>query len=477
MRGMGGKTGRAVGCLMAFTISTGALGATPADVGAQDADTLVLGLDQALEIARGSNPTYRQAVNSTGLNGAETRTTWLSQVLPQAQLNLFSTGFDGNISRIGTDDFGNPILRPEADWVYASTTRQALTLNWSIQGASLFQALDRQRLTNTQRELSEAGALTGVEIAVRRAFMDVLEQRDLLEAERETLEGRRTDQDVSNRLFRLAMRTRVDVLNAELAVEQQTLAVQQQSAAFQRAKLTLRTALGDEALPPLRLVDEVLPIFDPGSLDPEALVATAERVNPEMRSVSVAVDEAELGVSEANRSWWPTLTASAQLSRVARSNAATGESSGAALFDVSFDEDLDQNFYVGLSFPMFNNYFQNRQEQHRARIDRSNRREALRETQLRTEETVRSALLELENQHESLRLAERSAVIAREALRLAREEYRLGTRDFEDLRDAFDQEAQTRRQVIQARHAFVDALLSLEEAVGTAVRPAGAPGA
>ena len=40
---------------------------------------------------------------------------------------------------------------------------------------------------------------------------------------------------------------------------------------------------------------------------------------------------------------------------------------------------------------------------------------------------------------------------------------------FEDLRSAFDQEAGTRRQVISARHSFVDALLSLEEAVGTRI--------
>ncbi|HSG49630.1 MAG TPA: TolC family protein, partial [Longimicrobiales bacterium] len=73
----------------------------------------------------------------------------------------------------------------------------------------------------------------------------------------------------------------------------------------------------------------------------------------------------------------------------------------------------------------------------------------------------------------SLRLAERSAEIAQEALRLAREEYRIGTRTFEDLRQAIDSEADTRRQLIKGRYAFVDALLSLEEAVGTRVTPAG----
>lgn len=435
---------------------------------AQQADTLILTLDEALERARGSNPAYRRAVNSAALNGTEMRTTWFGQVLPQAELTLFQTQFTGNLTRRAFDNFGNPIERPETDWTYFSQTNQSLDLTWSIQGASIFNALDRQRLTNLDRDIAEVRALTDVQIAVRRAYMDVLERRDLLRAEEATLEGRRTDRDAAERLFGLAMKTRVDVLNAELAEEQQMLAVRQARSAHEQARLTLRTRLGDPDLPPLRLAETSLPVFDPVGLAADDLVRTALDVNPEVRQVDVAVRAADLGVAEAKRSWWPSLFMNFNVAR--RPQASQGD----ALFDVSFDETLDQRFGVGLSFPMFNDYFQNQQGIHRARVDLRNQQESRRETELRIEETVRSALLELENQYESLRLAERSAEIAGEALRLAREEYRLGSRTFEALRDAFDQEADTRRQVIQARHSFVDALLSLEEAVGTQVRPSGA---
>ncbi|HSG48566.1 MAG TPA: TolC family protein, partial [Longimicrobiales bacterium] len=128
---------------------------------------------------------------------------------------------------------------------------------------------------------------------------------------------------------------------------------------------------------------------------------------------------------------------------------------------------------VGLQFPMFANFFQNRQAQAEAAVEVRNREEQERETRMRVEETVRSALLELQSQWESLRLAERSGEIAQEALRLAQEEYRIGGRTFEDLRQSIDAEADTRRQVIQARHSFVDALLSLDEAVGARVTEAG----
>jgi outer membrane protein len=438
----------------------------PGAVAGQSADSVTLTLEGALDIALGSNPAYRRAVNSAGLNGTEMRTTWFDQVLPQAQLNLFSTQFTGNLTRNATDVFGNPVVREGSDWSYFSQTNQSLDLTWRIQGASVFNALDRQRLTNMDRDMAETRALKGMEVAVRRAFWDAGEQLELLRAEEGLVEARRTDQAVAERLFGLAMRSRVDVLNAELGVEQQALALRQQRAAFEKAVLALRSLLGDDELAPFRLEETVLPIFDPSRLDGEALVATAMDVNPELRQATVAVNAANLEAKEGKRAWWPTLLLNFNFARRVQTGA---EGGGGALFDVTSNIPLDQRFYVGLQVPMFNDFFRNQQVIHQTSVDLANRRESERETMLRVEERVRGALLELESQWESLRLTERSAEIAAEALRLAREEYRIGTRTFEDLRQTVDSEATTRRQVIQARYSFVDALLSLEESVGAAV--------
>ena len=441
-----------------------ALAAVPGYGSAQGSDTLTLSLDEALSRARGTNPAYRQAVNSAQLNGSETRAAVFGQVLPRVRMNLFATQFTGNLTRRAFDNFGNPIENPVSDWKYFSQTDQSLDLTWSIQGSSIFNAWDSQRLTNTGRDVAETRALTELDIAVRRAYWAAVEQRDLLRAEEELVEARRVDREVAERLFSLAMRTRVDVLNAELAIEQQALALRQQRAAFEKAGLTLRTRLGDEDLGPFRLGDEALPIFDPAVLHGEDLVSTAMSVNPELREAEVAVRGAGVQLRDSRRAWWPTLVLNFQLARRARTD------KGDALFDFSFNEDLDQQFYIGLQLPMFNNFFQNQQSIHQSSIELANRVEAERDARLRVQESVRSALLELENQFESQRLAERSAEIAQEALRLAREEYRIGTRTFEDLRAAFNAEADTRRQSIQARHAFMQALLSLEAAVGTEVR-------
>jgi outer membrane protein TolC len=444
--------------------------AWPAGAPAQEADTVTLTLESALEVALGTNPAYRQALNRAQLNGTEMRTTWFDQVLPRAQVNLFSTQFTGNLTRRAVDNFGNPSENPVTNWNYFSQTNQALDLTWSIQGSSIFNALDRQRLTNQDREAAEARALLGMEIAVRRAYWVALEQAELMRAEEELVGARRTDLDVAQRLFALAMRTRVDVLNAELGVEQQQRALRQQRAAYEKAKLALRTRLGDEKLPPFRLADTPLPIFDPSGIEVGPLVAQAMEVNPELRQARLAVRSAGVGLKDSRRAWWPTLLLNFNLTR--RAQTPRGE----ALFDFTWNEALDQRFYVGLQVPMFNNFFQNQEGIQQSSVELANRVEAERETRLRLEETVRGALLELGSQSETLRLAGRSGEIAREALRLAQEEYRIGTRTFEDLRQSIDAEAETRRQVIRARYSFVDALLSLEEAVGARVGPSAPAG-
>lgn len=441
---------------------------------AQTADTTTLTLDRALQIAGASNPTYRQAENSTDLNGVQMRAAWFDRILPQAQLTLFSTAFYGNNRSRTLDLYGNPISRDPV-WTYYSSTQQGLRLSWQIQGASLFNMRRSQLLMNEERDVAADAARLTMTVGVRRRYMDALEQRDLMRAEEALGEARQVDLDLAQRLFSLAMKTRVDVLNAELGIRQQELATQRQRAAYEKAKLALRTMLGDDALGALELAEEPLPIFDPSGLDADALVRTALDVNPELRRTEVGVRRADVGVARARSTWWPTLSLNLDVSRAAQSDP-RATSNTAALFDVSYDEPWDQQFSVVLSFPMFNNFFQNRADQVEAGIERDNQHEAERAERLEIEETVRGALLELTNQWESLDIAQRSADIAGEALRLAREEYRIGTRTFEDLRQAIDNEADTRRQVIEARYSFVDALLDLEEAVGTEVGPAAGAG-
>lgn len=431
---------------------------------AETADAMVLTLDQALDYAAGANPTLRQATNSATLNATESRSLWFNQLLPSANLTLFETGFTGNLRRRALDNFGNPIPNPSAEWNYFSQTSHRFGLNWTIQGPSLFQAHRTQSLTNQDRELAVRGALTDLQAEVQRLYMDALEQRELVLAEEALIEARQIDLDVAQRLFELALRTRVDVLSAELQLEQQRLTHQQQGAVYQRALLALRTAMGLSENRPLELSDEPLPLFDPSGLDADALIARATEVNPSLLRSDLAMRSNEVALARRGADWWPEINLGMSVFKVAY------EPYAEALFEPPGTSELESQFYVQLSFPILNGYFQQQVERDRAAVELRNSRELDRQTRLELEEAIRGALLDLENEWASLQLSERSLVIAEEALRLAREEYRLGTRTFSDLRDSFQQEADTRRAVITTRHRFVDALLTLEAAVGAPVR-------
>jgi outer membrane protein TolC len=263
----------------------------------------------------------------------------------------------------------------------------------------------------------------------------------------------------------------VDVLNAELGVQKQQAQVQQQRTSYEKALLSLRTLLGDDALGPVRLADAPMTPFDPSTLDADALVRQALDVNPTLRQAQVGVDQSKESMAEAGTLWWPTLSLGWNVGRTAQD-----PKGGGSLFDMTLNEPMDSRFYAQISFPMFNSFFQNRARQAQASIDFQNRREDERQARLNLEEKVRGALLELENQYQSLQTNERAAQIAQEALRLAREEYRLGTRTFTELRTAINDEADSRRQVIQARYLFMDQLFTLEESVGATINPPAAPG-
>jgi outer membrane protein TolC len=301
----------------------------------------------------------------------------------------------------------------------------------------------------------------GVNEDVRRQYFDVLRQFDLLEVEVASLEGLLRDQEATEQRFRYAQATRIDVLRAELAVEEQNRAIRQQRRALDQARLNLWTTLGDPDLQPFRVVTQTLPLFDPMGLDAERLVERAIDAHPDVRQAQVGLEEARLGVSEAKQSRWPRLNVSYRLGR----QTFTGDTG--ALFDVSHEAtDLYNNFSIGLSLPYFSNYFSNRQSEVQAEVAVRNQQETVRETRLQVEQQVRAQLIALRNQYETLAANRRTLEIAEEALRLAREQYRLGTVSFSELQDQVDAARDARRESITASYGFHDTLLDLEAAVG-----------
>ncbi|MEJ2538987.1 MAG: TolC family protein [Gemmatimonadota bacterium] len=438
-------------------------------VGTPDAEgdsAAVITLEDAVAIARSANPTFRQAVAALDLNAVERRATWATEVFPDVGVNLLQTGYGGNLTRRAFDNFGRPIEDPQAEWVYNSSTRQGVSLQWSIQGLSFVHAVRRQQRTNDDRILALRNQGWALEAEVRRRYFNALEQRELLEVESRIREAREVDLESARRLFEIAQRSRVDVLNAELQVAQQQQNIQAQQRTYEQAILSLRSYMGDPEIGPFELAAVEFTVFDPSGLDARELVELALEANPGLQEARASVTGAELGVSEARESWFPTLSVSFDYGRLAQTRRSD------AFLDFSPEpNDWQSSFSVFLGVPLFNDYYQDRARIAQAQVELDAQEENLREQRLEVDRQVRTELINLNNEYQSLQLARRSLEIAGEAVRLAREEYRLGTRTFEQLQESVNHQADAARQVIQARYGFVDAWLALEEGMGRRVPP------
>ena len=458
-----------VGVVLLAVGANGAAGQEPAAPDHRDPppDTIpTLTLEDAVAIARAANPDFRQAVAALDLNAVEHRATLATQVLPNLDITLLDTGYGGNLTRRAFDNFGRPIEDPQAEWFFNSNTSQGISLSWNVQGLSFLNALKRQDRTNNDRLLALASQGWALEAEVRRLYFDALEQRELLDVEEQIRAAREVDLESARRLFEIAQRSRVDVLNAELQVAQQDQNIQEQSRTYEQALLALRAYMGDGTMGPFEPAPVDFAVFDPSGISADTLVELALEANPSLREARARVSGAELGVSEANESWFPTLTVNYNYGRLAQTVRSD------AFFDLTPEpNDWQSAFQIRLGVPLLENFFQDRATLAQAQVELDAREEDLRKERLEIDRTVRTEWINLNNQYQSLQLARRSFEIAQEAVRLAREEYRLGTRTFEQVQESVDQGAEAARQVIQARYGFVDAYLALEAAMGRRLPP------
>ncbi len=456
--------GRGVLCA---TLAGFALAGLPKASSAQmQSDSVTVSLDDAIAMARRANPAFRRAENALDQNVAERRATLFNQILPRASVNLLNTSYRGNLSFNATDPFGDPIANPNAEWAYFSNTGQSLSLNWTIQGSSIFNVLRGQNLQEAGRSAALSSADRELTGGLQTQYFAALQELALLEVEESLAEGRGIDLVSANRRFELAQASQVDVLNAGVQVDQQSIAVTQARSRYEQALLTLRTTIGDPDAPPLRVALPELPVFDPSSIDADALISRALGANPRIAENAVQVDQAQLGLTRTGERWWPSINLNYILGRQSQAREV------AAFVDLTHERtDLSSNFQISVSLPFLNNYFQDDLNAAQARIQLANARESAKESELEIERSVRSGLIDLKNQYASLQLAQRSADVAGQASEMARQEYQIGTRTFEQLQQTLEQESDALRSVIQAQFGFVNALLTLESAVGAPIGP------
>jgi outer membrane protein len=425
-----------------------------------------LTFEEAVGVALENSPVYLRQVNLVRSSEHSERQS-LGQMLPSLAAGV---SFSGNTSRSKTaeDEWGRPIS--EVDYIQStrSSTSQGLSGNVALFDMRSVRAYGAARARTDAQvagvELQAALLRTQVGAdyyeAVLRAGLVAVEERGLATA-RENLAAIR-------QLLRVAARQPTDVLGAELQVARAEQSLERARGAARKASLQLATRMGVPLDREYEPVSDFAPVFDPAALDLTGLLQRAAVRNPRLAQQAAVAVAASRSLSAARAARFPTLSG----------NYAWGRSASLpdyGAFNQLAPENQSWGFGLTVGLPLFNR-FQTSAQVGQAEVEALNAAESLREARLELEREVRSAVIDLENAFTGVRLAERSAGIAREQLRQGQEQYRLNTIDYTALQRMVDQVSAAERDVLQARHGFTLALLTLEEKVGGEVGPAGSDG-
>jgi outer membrane protein len=473
-----------------------------------------LSLEQALDIARQTNPGLRQTLNDADLADWEVREAY-SRFFPMANA---SAGVQwqgageqqlGGSLTLGDLGFGN---QPS---YYLSNYRLGLTytLDWAtLRGPA--QAKAGRRMTEAQIGAAQAGLVT----QVTNAYVEVLRRQEALRVARLQLENSDFNLRLAQAQLAVGAVTGIDVGQAEVQVGRSRVQVLQAENGVETARLRLLQQLGQ---PISQLHDQPLELTSQFGLseptwDIESLESQALQANPTLRSRRASRETADIGMSVARSSYLPTLSLSTAWSGFTREASSTDfqvaqaqQQIAGSIAQCVATNDLysrlanplppvdcsrftftdaqrqrivaqNQQFPFGferspltaslqLSIPIFQGLGRERNLA-AARLQHDDMVEQVREQEIALEADIAIGLANARTAYESALIEESNRLLAEQQLRLARERYQLGEITFVDLVAAQTVLAQAEADRISAIFAYHDLVTSLEALVGTPLR-------
>lgn len=440
------------------------LAAAPAVAQQPELPPGVLTLEDAIRIAREHSPEFRRTANDLEVASSAIRSAW-GAFLPNLSTSL-SFGGNRRSSLSGEDAFGEPIERPERRVFRSSSASQSLSTGMTLfDGGATLRNLQAERVSYAGTEAAIAVARVALDARVARAFYDAVSRTSSIALEEQLLASARERLDNTEQLMRLAAANRADMLGAreDVLTYEQNVATARGEA--DKARIALATTLGVDPTSSITLDTMLPPIFDPATLDTEALVTRALETSPTVQQSEAALRVAAYRRSAAGASRWPTISASAGYSR------SMGVTGGFGAFgNLNPSQNSGLSFGISASLPVFTR-FQTSATVAAAAAAQEDAGHDLRAVRLQTESDVRAAVIDLVNAYNSLQRAEERVALSRERLELQLEQYRLGGGSFTELQNVIDRTAQAERQALDASFTFISMRVTLEEILGSRLEP------
>lgn len=470
-----------------------------------------LSLEEALELARRSSPSYLSARNDLTAADWEVRAAMGQLLTPNASVSG-SLGWQGTgEQRLGAFTVGSGATAAGQPTYLLSS--YGVSASYQLSGSTLLAPSQARagRDATAARIRNEEAALV---LEVTRRYLDALRQDDGVTLARRELERADFNLRLARARTEVGSGTPLDERQAEVAVGRARVALLQAETAAGTARIRLLAAVGVEPSPELELTSRFevsLPTWDT-----DGLVGYALQHNPGVQGLRSSAAAADIGVRSARSSYFPSLSLQFSTGGFTRQIRETellvdqaragSESSYASclaqndLFSrlnpplppqdcsrLLFTDEMaarirEQNqafptdftrsapsASLSLSLPIFQGL--NRQRQlEAAKVSRDDARLRVRQEEIRLRAEVAAGLATVETARATALLEEENVLLADEQLRLAQEQYRVGTASFLQLVEAETLKARADRERLNAIFTFHEALAALESLVGASLR-------
>ncbi len=477
------------------------LGPAPADLMAQEP----LSLQEAIDLARGHNPSLQIVQGQEEVADWEVRSAWGS-LLPSFSLGSGVSWQGAGEQRIGSLTAGQLGFGDQPSFLFSSFN---LGLDYTLSGRTL-RAPARAEASRTATRARSRSAEADLVMEVTEAYLDLLRQDQQIELTGRELERAEANLRLARGQEAVGSATTLDVMQAEVQVGRAEVAVLQAEQGARTARLGLLRSMGVE------LDREIVPTtelqVEPVRRTEEELFQLAVEHSPGLEALRAEEEAASVEVSSARSAYYPSLSLQAGWSgftrRASQSDFILRQLDGQVeqqigqcefqneifrrLAEPLPEQDCDRFFLTDqqreaalsvnerfpfdftrqppqvsltVSVPIFQGL--NRQHQvESARLERRNAAHRLRERELAVRVDIARLLAEARTAYETVQMEARNQELLEAQLRLARNEFELGNIAFLQLSEAEAERAQADRDHTEAVFRYHETIARLEALVG-----------
>lgn len=433
---------------------------TAAPLAAQGtARTMTLALDEAIAIAKRSNPQYLESVNTQRRTALGVRTAYGS----------FSPSISSSVG-FGWREGGVVPVEGSLTGASADLISSSYGINLSF-GYSLATILG-PRQANAQLDAAEANTVSA-SVQLRQAVTDLyfnVVQAVRTAALQDSLVGsQRLQLSLAQARETVGSGTSLDTKRADVAVQQQVIAALSAHNVADQTKLQLFEALGTPLTGDVELTTE-LPVTEP-VFRLDELLADARSHSPTLAANRANERSAEITKRQSQSRYIPSFGISTGLggSTLRHTDPAIRESLNEPnKWPFNFSRN-PWNVSAGFNLTLWDGFSREQQTQGAA-LNLANAQQEVRRAELALNTTVTSNLKQLQLDYQTVQLRIRAAATAKEALDVAQERYRVGATAYLDLSTALDTYQNAQNQTLIAIYTYHRDFAALEAAVGRPLR-------